>query len=119
MFPAVIGEELRALGHDVASLHDPGFRAYEGAPDNAVFAVSVLYRRVIVTENVADFRRLEAVALAEGKESPGLIFTTDRQFPRGSFPTIGRLVSALDQLLRQSTELQTAVFLRPARSGSR
>ena len=70
--------------------------------------------RALVSENVRDFRRLEAHALAAAQPRPPLIFTTDRQFPRGDPATIGRLVTELDALLTAEPDLVTAMFLKPA-----
>jgi hypothetical protein len=54
---------------------------------------------VLVSENVQDLRRLEAGAIARAQRCAPLIFTTDRQFPRGDPATIGRLGTALHALL--------------------
>jgi hypothetical protein len=45
-----------------------------------------------------------------------LVFTTDRQFPRGDPATIGRLVTALDALLAAEPDLATSLFLKPTPS---
>ena len=68
--------------------------------------------RALVTENVPDYRRLEADALARGEPIPGLVFTTNRQFPRGEPATIGRLVRALDALMGERRPTAT-MFLKP------
>ena len=114
MFPATLARQLRARGHDVVSVHDPAHRALEGAPDNEVFVAAASAGRALVTENVPDFRRLEAATLAKGGPSPLLVFTTDRQFLRGDPRTIGRLVNALDSLLRALTGPRSSMFLRVA-----
>lgn len=72
--------------------------------------------RVLVTENVQDFRRIEMDVLARAQPAARLIFTTDRQFPRGDPATIGRLVTALDALLVTEPELATSMFLKPTAS---
>jgi len=64
MYPATVAEQLRARGHDVVSIHDPAYRRLEGSPDEEVFATAIAESRVLVTENVPDFRLLEAEALA-------------------------------------------------------
>jgi predicted nuclease of predicted toxin-antitoxin system len=112
IYPATVAEQLRARGHDVISLHDPDYRSLEGAPDDEVFVAAIATKRALVTENVPDFRRLEADALANGEPCPSLIFTTNRQFPRGNAATVGRLVLALNALLLTKPALTGATFLK-------
>jgi predicted nuclease of predicted toxin-antitoxin system len=112
MYASAIAEQLRARGHDVASVHDPTYRALEGKPDEEVWAAAIADDRVLVAENVQDFRRLEADALARAQPRGPLIFTTDRQFPGGDPATIGRLVTALDALLAAEPYGVTARFLK-------
>jgi predicted nuclease of predicted toxin-antitoxin system len=114
MYPATIAEQLRARGHDVVSVHDPDYRRLEGAPDEEIFAIAAAEVRALVTENVPDFRWLEADALARGEPTPFLVFTTNRQFPRGESATIGRLVLALDSLLTELPAQPTTIFLGPS-----
>src|SRR5579872_5053994 len=95
MYAVAIAQQLRVRGHDVTSIHDAGYRHLEAAEDAMVFEAARAEGRVLVTENVGDFWALATDALAYGKPAPGLIFTTDRQFPRGDQATIGRLVLAL------------------------
>ncbi|MHB8659876.1 MAG: DUF5615 family PIN-like protein [Solirubrobacteraceae bacterium] len=114
MYDPAIAEQLRARGHDVASVHDASYRQLEGEPDEEVWAAALADGRMLVSENVQDFRRLEANALARTQPHAPLIFTTDRQFPRGDPATIGRLVTALDALLAAEPDLVPALFLKPA-----
>jgi predicted nuclease of predicted toxin-antitoxin system len=114
MYPAVIASQLRERGRDVVSIHEPEYRRLEGAPDPEVFAAALADGRAIVTENVSDFRVLESHALARGEPRPSLVFTTNRRFPRGAPATIGRLVVALDALLRTEPTGTMAVFLEHA-----
>ncbi len=116
MYSATVAEQLRGRGHDVVSIHDAAFRSLEGAPDEDVFAAANAEKQAIVTENVPDFRRLEAEALASAAPTPGLIFTTNRQFPRGDPATVGRLVLALDSLLADRPTRPVARFLKPLHS---
>jgi hypothetical protein len=81
-----------------------------------VWAAAIAEDRALVSENVQDFRRIEANALAHAQPVARLIFTTNRQFPRGDPTTLGRLVSALDALLAAEPDLATALFLKPATS---
>jgi hypothetical protein len=80
-----------------------------------VLAIAQREERTLVTENVRDYRRLEGALLAEGSHHAGLVYTTDRQFPRGDRATVGRLVQALDVLLRDESDLRDrSVFLQRA-----
>ncbi|MGH3133325.1 MAG: DUF5615 family PIN-like protein [Gaiellaceae bacterium] len=112
MYPPAVAEQLRGRGHDVVSVHDPEYRRLEGAPDEEIFAAAIAEERGLVTENVPDFRRLEADALARGEAVPTLLFTSNRQFPRGEPGTIGRLVEVLDALLSEATTLRGSLFLK-------
>jgi predicted nuclease of predicted toxin-antitoxin system len=114
MYPQTIAEQLRARGHDVASVHEPRYRSLEGAPDEEVWAAAIAQKRALVSENIQDFRRIEANALARGEPVPRLLFTTDRRFPRGDPATLGRLVLALDAFLQAPPDLTTALFLKPS-----
>jgi hypothetical protein len=114
MYAATIAAQLRARGHDVVSVHDPDYRRLEGASDQEVRACSVTDGRALVSENVPDLRRIEVAALARSEPVARLIFTTDRQFPRGDPRTVGRLVLALDALLAARPDLRTALFLKPS-----
>jgi hypothetical protein len=117
MYPATLAERLRARGHDVISIHEPPQRDLEGAADAEVFRFAAELGRALVTENVPDYRRLEAAALAAGKPLPVLIFTTNRQFPRGEPQTLGRLVRALTQLLETNPPGAGSIFLKPIGTG--
>jgi predicted nuclease of predicted toxin-antitoxin system len=111
MYSPVVAEQLRSRGHDVVSVHDPEYRRLEGAPDEEVFAAALAEERALVTENVPDFRRLEADALARGEAPATLVFTSNRQFPRGERGTTGRLVEALELLMTERSTLRGSFFL--------
>ncbi len=112
MFPAAVAQQLAARGHDAVSVHDPEI-GMAGRPDVDVFAAAVTFGRALLTENVPDFRRLEAAALAAGEKVPVLVFTTNRQFPRGDRRTLGRLVRALNALLGTKPDPVGPLFLKP------
>ena|SRR5476649_1880144 len=113
MYSAVIAAQLRGRGYDVVSIHDPDQRGLEGAADDEVFGAAVTQGRTVVTENVPDFRRLETAALADGAPCPGLIYTTNRQFPRGDNATAGRMMIALAALLADPATVPRTLFLKP------
>ena len=112
MYPPVIAEQLRGRGHDVVSVHDPEYRRLESAPDQDIFAAALAEDRALVTENIPDFQRLEADALARGEPHAALVFTTNRQFPRGEPGTTGRLVEALHTLITEGSTLRPSLFLK-------
>jgi len=101
MYPPVVAKQLRARGRDVVSAHDPEYRRLEGAPDEEIFAVALAEERALVTENVPDFWRLEADTLTRGEAHATLVFSSNRQFPRGEPGTTGRLVEALHALITE------------------
>jgi predicted nuclease of predicted toxin-antitoxin system len=96
MYPHAIAGQLRARGHDVVAVterHD-----LRGLPDRSLFAAAVKERRVLVTDDLG-FRSLDAERRSRGEAHPGLVFTSNKRFPRGQPRTIGRLVRALDRFL--------------------
>ncbi len=112
MYSPAIALELRGRGHDVASVHDASSPVRAGASDPEVLSAAQAGARALVTENVRDFRPLEADLIARGAHHAGLIYTSNRQFPRGHPATAGRLVRALDALLREDHDLRDrAIFL--------
>jgi len=112
MYARAVADQLRARGHDVVSVHDPEYRRLEGAPGEEIFAAALAEGRAIVTENVPDFRRLESDALARGGAHGTLVFTSNRQFPRGEPGTIDRLGEALDALLTEAPAPRGSLFLK-------
>jgi predicted nuclease of predicted toxin-antitoxin system len=103
MWSPTIAEQLRFRGYDVSAVAErPDLRH---GLDALVFIAAQGEGRAIVTENVPDFRRLAAMALADRRPHAGLVFTSNRRFPRHDASTIGRLVTALDGLLSQDRDL--------------
>jgi len=84
-----------------------------------MYAPAIADDRVLVSENVQDFRRLETDALARARPRGPLILTTDRQFPRGDPATIGRLVTALGALLAAEPDLVTPAVPEACLTGGR
>jgi hypothetical protein len=113
MYAPAVAAELRTRGHDVASVHDPAYAHLGGASDSDILAAALHEERALVTENVRDFRPLERELLAaSGFHHAGLVYTSNRQFPRGDPGTTGRLVRALDALLRDGPDLRDrSIFL--------
>ena len=101
MYSDAIAVELRARGRDVVSVREIT-PPLVGAADAEVLESAAALERTLVTENVRDSRPLELGRLAEGNHHHGIVYTTDRQFPRGDPQTIGHLVRALDALISEA-----------------
>ncbi|MCL4370173.1 MAG: DUF5615 family PIN-like protein [Chloroflexi bacterium] len=102
MWQPEIAVQLRRRGHDVVAVAErPELR---GQPDAAIFAVAQAEGRAIVTENVIDYRPLAAYEIQAGHFHAGLIFTSNRSFPRHDPRTVGHLVKALAELLSMDLE---------------
>ncbi len=96
MYPYSIAEQLRARGHDVVAVGERA--ALRGAPDRSVFAIAQEEQRAIVTDD-AGFRSIDAERRTRGEAHHGLVFTSNRRFPRGQPRTVGQLVRALERFL--------------------
>ena len=103
MLPPAVAEALRGRGHDVSAVAER--RELRGRSDRAIFEQALAEERAIVTQNVADFRRLATEARRAGREAPVLLLTSSRAWPRGSAHRIGRLVQVLDALLSERRDL--------------
>jgi predicted nuclease of predicted toxin-antitoxin system len=98
MFEHEIARQLRRRGHDVLVATERP--AWADLTDPELFAVAQGETRAVVTENVGDFVQLDARYRARSRSHHGIILTTDRRFRRGTAGSTGRLVLALDRLLR-------------------
>jgi predicted nuclease of predicted toxin-antitoxin system len=103
MWSHVVAEQLRQRGYDVESVLES--LLLKSKSDRIVFDYCLAEGRVMVTENMRDFRRLASVENREGREHPGVILTNPDAFPRGSTRGIGLLVQALQQLLESNVDL--------------
>ena len=112
MWSPAVAAQLRGKGFDVDSVLDhPELKAQ---PDRFLLVHPLTDGRAIVTENVNDFRLLCSFERRNGRDHPGLVFTTRRQFDRGDRRSIGRLVSALEALLESDVDLSNLeLWLRP------
>ncbi len=112
MFSPKIAEELRGRGYRVVAVAErPEMRAM---PDDEVYAWAAAKRCWLLTENVKDFQPIKLVALAASAPAAGLLFTSNRTFPRSS--NIGPLIDALDAWLRAGPPEPPLMesWLRPA-----
>lgn len=98
MYAVLIAEELRARGHDVVSVHEaPG----RGTSDEDVFDFARADGRAVVSENISDFRPLAVAVLAADGSHAGVVFTTEKRWPRTD---PGALIRALAELLASTPE---------------
>ena len=87
--------QLRERGHDVVAAIEQGWEAED---DATLLAACAAERRALMTNNVTDFVALATHWAATDRAHAGLVFTSDASMPRAR-STIGRFVSALDELL--------------------
>ena len=95
-YSTAIAEQLRARGHDVVAAIEQG---WDGEEDERLLLACLEDRRVLMTNNVADFAVIARRWAAEARSHAGLIFTSDSRMPR-SRQTIGVYVAALEALLQ-------------------
>ena len=94
----VIARELQARGHDVQAVAAHPER--EALPDPEVLALARAERRVLVTNNVRDFRPLHVEAVVPGGPGHyGMIFMSGNY--RRTKNDIGRIIAALEVKLTQ------------------
>lgn len=103
-----MAEQLRRRGHDVEAVLERSNLI--GKSDVVIFSAAQSEGRVIVTEKVPHFRALAATALIAGRTHYGLVFTTNRSFPRSNPRTPGRMVTALGKLLSEDSDLKDREF---------
>jgi hypothetical protein len=91
MYPPALAQRLRDAGHDVLAVLDMqvGLASHS---DDDVLAWAARNDRCVVTENVRDFARLAALAVAHA----GIIFVSPQRFPRtaGGLHRIGDALEA-------------------------
>jgi len=91
-----IARQLRRRGHDVIAARERV--ELHGLADRELLAFAATERRVLVTENVADFAELHRQSVVGAPPHAGIVFTSPRRFPR-TRRGIGTLVRALAGLV--------------------
>ncbi|HYZ55657.1 MAG TPA: DUF5615 family PIN-like protein [Streptosporangiaceae bacterium] len=92
MFSPAIAAALRDLGHDVITVAERN--DLRAMTDEEVFAWATAQRRWLLTENVKDFRSILLRALEAGTSTMGILYTSNRAFPR-SRKNPGPLIQAI------------------------
>jgi predicted nuclease of predicted toxin-antitoxin system len=100
MFPAAVAEGLRSRGYDAVSVAER--EELKGLPDDDIFTAARSEGRTLVTENVRDFRPISRDWIRAGKVHHGLVFTSNRRFPRAQERTLGSIIVALVELIERS-----------------
>jgi uncharacterized protein DUF5615 len=96
---SAVAAQLRRRGHDVITAADAKL---EQTPDLEILVAATRSRRAVVTANHHDFRPIHTSYIARGQRHFGLILV-----PRHAWLAttgLGRLVNALDSLLRANPE---------------
>ena len=99
-YPPSLAEQLRERGHDAVAVQEEV--DLRGMLDPDLFAEAQRRDCALLTENTADFIVLDAECRSRHSAHWGLVFTSNRTFPRGKAATLGALVKALDELLRKA-----------------
>lgn len=81
MLPPAITSELVRLGHNAVSVSDLGMR---GAADGDIFELAVAQKRVVVTENFADFAALVAQHHKADEPCTTVVFVRKASFADGA-----------------------------------
>lgn len=80
MLPRVAAELLNRRGHDAVAVHDVELA---GAADPDVFDHAVADRRLVVTENFADYSLLVTQRLSNDQPCVPVVFVHKPDFPSG------------------------------------
>lgn len=106
MLPRSIAEQLRGRGRDVVAVTEsPELR---GRDDHEQFMRSQAEERALVTYDT-DYLEIARDWTSEGHPHAGLVMLSSARFPQRSAATIGRLVTALDDLLGEPPPYQSFV----------
>ena len=111
MMDPAVAAGLRERGHDVVAVGEQ--RVLQGLSDRAILSVAQADDRVVVAEDRRDYRRIAAAEARSGQPQTALILTSNRRWPRANPRTVGRLVNALDALLRSGETIEGEHWLTP------
>jgi hypothetical protein len=100
-YSPVVAAELRRRGHDVTAASASPLLVRRS--DAELFRYAAQAHRRIVTENVADFRLLQAAALTEGQPAGTVLYVAARRYPRRG-RCLGKLIEALDSWLADNPD---------------
>jgi predicted nuclease of predicted toxin-antitoxin system len=105
MLPPETAAELNRRGHDATSVAGLGLA---GHPDPVVFDRAVAERRIVVTENIADFAILLDQRLRNNEPAVPVVFAR-----KGDLPHRGALPQRLAERLHRWAEANPDPYLGP------
>ena len=105
MLPPDTAAELDRRGHDATSVAVLGLA---GQPDPVVFDRAVAERRIVVTENIADFAALVDQRLRNNEPAVPVVFVR-----KGDLPRRGALAHRLAEPLHRWAEANPDPYLGP------
>ena len=111
MWSPAVARQPRARGHDVVAVAER--RALRTKSDEVILAAALEENRIVATEDADDYRDLALAEAREGRGYPAFIVTSNSRWPRGNRRTLGRLVRALDALLRSGETIEGEHWLTP------
>lgn len=104
-----VARQLRVRGHDVIAVVERD--DLRGQDDSVILAVAAEEGRVVVTEDRSDYRRLASAGV--GPPYPSIVLVSPRAWRRRNRLIVGRLVNALDALLRSDATIEGEHWLTP------
>lgn len=100
-----IATALRAQGYDVVTADERGWSALS---DEELLEVCLGEQRCLLTNDIGDFARIARIWAAESRLHAGIVFTSDRRYPRHR-GAIGRLVRALAHVLDEHAQTDALI----------
>ena len=106
MISATVAEQLRARGHNVVAVQDPGLGHLRGMDDCVLLDHAAEEHRAVVTDNIPDFVRCHQRRVDRDQAHYGLLLFTNDTFNRHRHDAfVGQLLAALeDQLLTHADD---------------
>ena len=106
MISATVAAQLRARGHDVVTVQDPGLGHLRGVDDCVLLNHAAEERQAMVTDNLPDLVRCHQRRVDRDQPHYGLLLFANNTFPRHRHDAfVGQLLAALeDQLLTHADE---------------
>jgi predicted nuclease of predicted toxin-antitoxin system len=99
-YPNEIASELRAAGHDVATVSE---RHLNSTGDEQLLVIASTEDRAMLTNNARDFLPIVSRWATSGRDHCGLLLTDDKSMPRTK-GNIGSFIRTLAALMRANPQ---------------